>query len=443
MNPLRSHFRLNLECLENRDNPSNLSATFANHTLTITGETANTLTVEGNVGDATQFTISSSGTDTFNSKASPYSSPTGVQNITFSLTGDNETVTFDNAVRAINLAGNLTINAGNGAHTINTANLTVGKNFTISDGVNSSVVATNNLRNLNVGGNLTVSGGSGTFLTQIERTSAGNSIIGGNLSISYGAGFADAFISDLNVGGSVTIIKGPKGSTGASGNIQFFNVINTGFHSVIKGNVSISVVSGSELFDVLDYEVEGNMTLQTGSGEVQTIFGAFRVDKPAVVEGNLTVSGTGANSLTVGGASLVTGLIVGKNLSITTGTGNNALALNLLQVGGATNLLVGSGTNTVSIDNSLFEGTFSLKTGAGTNTLKVEMNSTDTMPTEFDMAAVISFGKGTNTGQIAFEHTTSNQEVFILNSFVVSGQPILEQDSTQEIFPFGNSIVLK
>jgi hypothetical protein len=86
----------------------------------------------------------------------------------------------------------------------------------------------------------------------------------------------------------------------------------------------------------------------------------------------------------------------------------------------------------------------SLKTGAGNNTLEVDMNSSDTSPTEFERAVAISFGARTNTGEIAFQHTNSKQAVLVLGSFVVTGAITnWEQDLSHELFPFGGSIVVK
>ena len=115
MNLLRNRFRPRLEHLESRDTPSNLTVAFADNTLTIKGATDNKLTIEGNASDATQFTIASSGSDTFNGNPSPYSSPSGVHNMTFTLTGDTDEVDFDDAVRNIVLEGSLSINTGAGA----------------------------------------------------------------------------------------------------------------------------------------------------------------------------------------------------------------------------------------------------------------------------------------------------------------------------------------
>ena len=106
-------FRPNLETLEGRETPANLSVSFSSltHTLTIVGDSLNNnLTVIGVGGDSTKFSLSSA-TDTFNDLPGPLVSPSGVKNIAIRVLDGDDNVTFTNAV-PINLQGNLSIQGG-------------------------------------------------------------------------------------------------------------------------------------------------------------------------------------------------------------------------------------------------------------------------------------------------------------------------------------------
>jgi len=435
-------FRPHLERLESRENPSNLMVSYANHTLTVHGETANGLTVEGNVGDATQFTIASSGSDTFNGNPSPYSSPSGVQNITFDLTGGGENVDFDDAVRAIDLEGNLTINTGTGANTVEATDLTVTKNLAVTNGPNTATTS-NIFTNLNVGGNVTIHNGNGDAQNAIYRSSAGISTIGGNLSITNNAGQHINALIDTNVGGNVTINNGTADPTGSAGYTEIYNLYNTGFRSVIKGNLTISYTNGNGYTNdaLCDTEIGGNVTFNHGTGTFVTNFGGYVTTQPVAVGGNLTITGSGINNINVGLLSLDTGMIVGKNFIVSipqTGSGGETLTLNRLVVDGATNLNLLSGSNTVDIDQSQFVGTFTMTCDKGDGAFDVERASGDTLPTEFDKAVKVTLGGGSSSA--AFASASATNEI-IFASTVVLKDLIVSQAYTDQIdFLFGGTL---
>jgi hypothetical protein len=440
MHRQRKRFRPFLEHLEHRDNPSNLSVTLAGHTLIIAGDTSDDLTIQGVTGDATKFTLSS-GSDTFNGQASPFTTPTGVHNMTFTLQGNNDGVTFGNAVRPILLEGNLTINGGDGANTVTTTDLTVQKNVSITNGNGTGTDGTY-LTNLTVGGSLTIKNGNSETETEITRNVAGISTIGGNLSITNGAGYDFNELLDTNVGGSVTIANGHGNGSGLAGYTYIYAYYNS-VRSVIGGNLTISYLDGNgDGYDgIWDTEVLGNITINHGTGAFTTYFDGYHTSLPDVVLGSVTMTGSGANTVAVGTQYSETGLIVGKNLTIT-GSASDTLTFYRLEVGGATKLTLGNAGNTVNIDGSELAGTFTLTTGSGNDTFNLEMSTTVSyyVPTEFGRSVVISLGTGSNTGNVAFNHTSSNQAVVVLGTFVVTGSPTWNQDQSQEFFPFGGQI---
>jgi hypothetical protein len=69
--------------------------------------------------------------------------------------------------------------------------------------------------------------GNGDSNTTFLRDAAGFSYIGGNVSITNGAGVDNTYVTDMNVGGSVTVNDGHGDGTNA-GKTEFFNTYNTG-----------------------------------------------------------------------------------------------------------------------------------------------------------------------------------------------------------------------
>lgn len=446
MNLRRNCFRPALELLECRDNPtsSNLTVTFANHTLTVHGTIGDILQFEGNQSDATQFDLSSSsGTDTFNGNSTTYSSPSGVQNITIKLQSNSnnaDTVFFDGLNVPIEVEGDLSISTGNGDNEVVTKGLTVKKNFSISNGTNStSNPMVNYLVDLSVGGNLTINNGNGDTQNFISRSSSGISSIFGNLSITNGSGDDENFISDMDFGGNITVVNEGDDSSGIAGYTLIENIYNN-TPSVIRGNVSVSYKDGNQEGGldegILDTDVLGGVTFNNGSGNFITQFDGSEPSVPDIIHGNLTVTGKGVNSVEFGVSNGHTGFTVGKNLTITGGS-DSELEFSHLQVGGTTNLTLGNGGNEVTIDESLFIGAFNLKTNGGSNKFNLDTISTDTLPTQFDNAVTFSLGTGSNLGYIATNGDT--QDVIFLNTVVGTGAS-WSDTLTQIIFPFGGSL---
>jgi hypothetical protein len=445
MKLLRSSFRPCLEHLERRLVPANLTASFSpvTHTLTVLGDAQdNAVTIKGDAGDRTHFTLSSS-TGTINNSHAAFSSPSGVKNLAIQLLDGTDSVIFDNTVH-IDLLGTLAINGGNGANSVAGSDLTVEKSVVITNGTNTTGTDQFELNNLSIKGSLTINNGNGQSFTQIQRSSAGISSIVGNLSITNGTGKDEFYLVDTNVGGSVTINNGHGGS-GVAGRIDIFNALNTAYRSLIGGNLTVTYLDGDVLSHdgLFDLEVMGNVTLNHGSGAFGTSIDGYQTTLPVLIHGNLTITGTGANSINIGSLFLNTGLIVGKNFTVTTGSGADSLAVNKLQVYGISKWSLGDGANSVTIDDSLFGGTFTLLTGAGNDTFNLEMTAGSSSLTVFDKAVVLSFGNGSDTGQIAFQHHDANQGIVAYSTFVVlRGWDSWGQDPGQEFFPLGGFVHL-
>ena len=440
-------FRPQLECLERRDTPTSLTVTFAENTLVISGGAPGLeVTIEGNKSESTQFMIKVSDPIvpiTINGKTSTYSSPTGVQNMTIDLSGSDEVV-FDNQICPIDLLGNLSVKTGNGIDEVAASDLTVQKNFLISNGVNGAVLsATNALSDITVGGNLTINDGNGNTTTVLETNGGASSSIAGNFTLTNKEGTDDTLIVNTNFGGNVTINDGLADSSGDAG---FTDIVGESVPSIIKGNVSVSYVNGNNSVfycDLLENtEVNGNVTYNHGTGNFTTCFLGDSTCLPVVIGGNLSLIGTGTNAVEVGGKNASVGLTVSKNFSFTSGNGSNEAILDLLQVDGATTLDLGNGSNSISVEQSLFEGTFNLKTTGGNATFDMEtgMSGTDTLPTVFERSVTLNFQNGIYSLGLAYQHTSPNQLIEVDGTFDVRGLGYCHQDASQITFSLGGSL---
>jgi len=440
--------RPRLEFLEGRDTPSNLTVTFSSrsHTLTVVGDSLNnTLTVQAAIGDPTKFQLSSA-SDTLNHLAGPFVSPSGVKNLTIRLLDGDDTVTFGNTGGPIHLQGNLSINGGDGANTVISTDLTVDKAFSITNGTSTAGQDSNGLTNLTVGGSLTINNGTGGSTTTVSRNSPGLSTIVGNFNITNGTGVDFDNLYDTNVGGNVTFKNGHADATGHAGFLTVANSFNSSSRSEIKGNVSVTYLDGNVVSydNIFDAEVLGNVTFNHGPGSALTIIDGAAVAQPVVIRGNLTFTGTGANEVKVGAYSANTGLIVGKNFTVTSGAAADKITLNKLEVDGTTKLSLGDGANIVNIDDSRFVGAFNLTTGSDIDTVGLDTVAGSSGPTTFVRPVVITLGAGNDTLTRA-GITDANQQLVILDTFVVhygagtSNVQILP-GAGHEVYPFSTSI---
>jgi hypothetical protein len=212
MSPRRSCFRPRLERLEGRDTPSNFTVSYSGltHTLSVTGDSANnSLQVDGVAGNATKFALSSP-SDTFNHKAGPFTTPTGVRNITIRTLGGNDSVTFNNAV-PIDLKGNLSITGGDGDTSVSATDLKVEKNFSIKG--TGAAADTLTFNKLEVSGATTLLLGNGDNSVTID-----DSAFVGKFTLTTGSG-NDSVSLDHTAGTSApTIFVGPVLISQGTGN---------------------------------------------------------------------------------------------------------------------------------------------------------------------------------------------------------------------------------
>jgi hypothetical protein len=412
--------------LEARELPAaNLTVSFAAGTLTIIGDANdNAVTVKGDLASPTHFTLASAGT--INGQPSPFSTPAGVKNLVFKMGDGNDSVTFDPIV-PITVQGSVSINGGSGVNTVTATQLTVGKNLSVTNAVQTTGSDHVFLLDFSAGGNVTIRNAGGNTSTAIERDSAGLSTIKGSVSVTNGTGQDYFVMIDTNVNGNVTINNGHGDASNVAGALDIYNLYNTAFRSVIGGNLTATYLDGATAFydGLWDTEVLGNVTLNHGSGAFGTRMDGFVTKLPVLIHGNLIITGTGANSVAFGTNTAYgngSGLIVGKKFNLTSGGGTaETLYFRNFQAGGDTSLLLGDGGNTVTIDDSYFGGRFTLLSGAGADTFNLETTAGTTSATDFHKAVLVNLGTGNDFAEVAYNGNPpdAGQEVVAWSTFVI------------------------
>jgi hypothetical protein len=323
----------------------------------------------------------------------------------------NNWVAFDNADGPITVEGNVAINGGNGANVVSGTDLTVARNLSVVRGTAVTGTAYTALDNLSVGGNVTFKSAGGDTQTFIGRISTGVSTIRGNVTVTNGTGRDYFQMVDTNVDHNVTVNDGRGDAGGVAGGFNIFNRYNSAFRSVIGGNLSVTDRDGNGAgFDGLwDKAVLGNVTLNHGPGTFDTRIDGFATHLPVYVRGNLSILGTGANSVDIGKGAQIgtnTGLTVGGRFTVTSGGGAaEHLSAYNLHVGGSTALALNNGGNTVSIDDSVFDGRFALSSGAGFDTVSLETMSGTGAATTFRNAVTFNLGVGIDRINYVYDGT--------------------------------------
>lgn len=428
-----------IEALESRIAPA-LLVSVSGGVLKITGDaTDNDLTISGDVGSQTTFSIASA--ETINGNPGPLVVE-NVKNIIVNMGDGDDTVTFSSAVSIV-LNGSLTVNGGNGANDISATSMTIQKNLTITNGNNTMGSDDTTFKNSNIGGNVTVKNGNGDSGFYFDRDTGGNSTIGGNVSITNGEGSDYVYFGDTNFKKSITVKNGlANTSTSVAGYFNIYNNNNTIFNSSVLGSISVTYLNGTIDYDgIWDTEVMGNVTFNYGETTSKLYIDGYSVATPVVIHGNLTIKGKGNHYIDIGTQYQESGLIVGKNLAIQTGAGADTVIANMLTVRGATKLLLGDGANSTTIDDSQFFGALQLTGGIGVDTLNIETATTavSDFATTFQKAAKFDLKAGADS--VTFTGGADVQQAIVYwNKVSVLGSEVTSRDLTKEFSPFGYQI---
>jgi hypothetical protein len=426
-----SKFRPSFETLEGRLTPAgNVTAVFtaATATLTLTGDAlANGVDISAGAGGIGSFGVtglavgtattvnSTAGTKTFN----------GVKNIVVNLGNGSDILLFGTVTAGtIIVQGNLTVNMGTGNDVILTAGggnfLDVFGNLGVTFGAGNPVAV---LTDVNVVGSATINQTTGGNAVIQVLTSGAIDNSFKNLTVTLGTGNDVVQVSDTNFSSNVTI------NTGASGLVNGGTVVqilaqNSANLLKIGGSLSVTTTSGGNVFQVQDYSVGGNMSLNAGPGQdvIQYDVGSNTGQSPTV-KGNASFVAGGGSVVQLGLSGVAA--VINGGLSINTSSGSQSLGSvvqiqSLAAVGntsltGGISITTGGGADVVQIDpagtGSNFNGAVKINTGGGNDVLQIDGGGTS--QTNFFSTVNADEGAGNdtltlgNTGPVAFFKTAT------------------------------------
>jgi hypothetical protein len=415
-----------VELLEDRLTPANVSASISGSTLflTKTGGGSNTLIITP--ATAGQLTVTTTPGNTINGTLTTITTPVPITAVVVGLRTGNDLLVFDGTGLngPINLSGRLTINGGSGDKIIEVTNTNIGGNVSID--LSGAGSENTTFTDVNVGGAASISH-LGTGNTSVTITTSGSPMPDeffnwGSLSITNGIGSDVNLISDTDFAGDVTIINGPgatgfTGQTGGSStNISATNDENL---TTISGNLFISTASGQSDSELYDYNVVGNVTIDTGAGVagqlVPSFVGVENIQSfpgsgTPVIGGNVTIQSTTVSSVLPGliidfGTGIVPvnlPLVIEGNLNISVnGTGSVGIDLNDLSVpDGTTSVTLGPLTSDCSVSvqgstvTSVYNSFFLISKAGGFNTFSIQDQAGET---DFDGPVAVRLGSGNDT----------------------------------------------
>ena len=339
-----------------------------------------------------------------------------VSSLNVNLSGGDDSLSFGVVTAApMTFAGNASINMGTGNNFVGTAGgkfLSIFGNLSISNGAGACQT---DLTDVNVGGAATLNhlAGGGSNLRIDTSGATPNSFR--SLSVVNGVGDDDVRIVDTNFSSSVSIANGVDTLTG--GDDVFISEQAAGALLTIGGNLSIaSSTIGQATIRVNDYNINGNLSINTGNGGHNNFVGFYDSSTTHLIptiRGNvsITTAGTGNVEIDVadGGTPLAIlgGLTV--NASAATGSvivheGSLATVGNASATGGI-HITTGAGRDDVEIDESgsgsTFNGALFISTGTGDDT--VAFNDNAGSATFLFAAVSVNEGAGNDSLQLGID----------------------------------------
>jgi len=427
----RNQVRLQLEHLEDRLTPSvvNISASVSGTILTIkkvSGDDSITITAGAAFGE---LTVSVPGPNTINRSGQTFNTTGAVTTVVVKLGNGTDSLTFDGTTATgngpINLSGGLTISGTGGDKTLALTTVNLLDDADLNIALTGSGTETSTFTGVNVAGAASIShpGAGDTSVTIAAPAPAGpNAVFNwGSLTINNGKGFDSNAVGDTNFAGNVTINNGP-GSPGDTslqgGSLTNISAANDQNLANIGGNLMVTTASGESATELYDYNVHGNVNINTGTGiagqQNPNFVGLENIQTVAtsgipVILGNVNITGnanaiTGVPGLVVdagtdvqdpnGGAAADLPLTILGSLGIhVTGSGAASITLNDLNVPkGSTIVTLGGSTknNTLVVQagtglTSVYQGFTLTSNATGGNTVSIQ-----------DQAGTIQFGGAVN-----------------------------------------------
>ncbi len=449
-------FRPVLECLEDRLTPSSLTAVVSGTTLTITKTTtggsgcALDITPVAAASTFGALTVASTGGDMINGLATPFTTPKAVTTVVVNLgvsgtvaNSAEDTLTFDGSTGTgpINLTGGLSIAGTGGDKVLALTDMNLLNHAALTVNLKGNGIETSTFTNVNVGGAATFThpGVGNTSVTITDNASSpGPNVVfnWGSLSITNGQGADTNVIHDTNFAGNVTINNGPgDGATlgAGGGSVTTIGALNDQTLATIGGNAAINTTSGMSDSELSDYNVHGNVTINTGAGIAgQTVGSIVDVENKQTVStsgipaigGKVSITGTTAadatspSGLTINVGTSSNPLIIHGNLTVSANRGTmetnrrgniGSVAVDLTDLhiaSGATSIIFGGQTlsDTVNIGGASTVSDFnglSITSNALGSTYNIQNMAGET---DFGNSVSLNVGKGT---QVDFGHAPS------------------------------------
>ena len=270
------------------------------------------------------------------------------------LAGDDSLQFGIHSPGTITLAGNLNINMGAGNDTITTAGggtpLNVGNLAVVNGAGNCSTTLTD----IKVGGAASfnhTAGGDETLLVS-SSTATENSFA----SFTYTGGTGDDSIDvkDSNVNGNVSVSMGAGNVAGQGGHFGFFSTNGSTNLQLIKGSLTITNSSGTFDDDIDDTSVNGNVSIRAGTGSSNVLQWETNPDIVAspVVKGHMTLTSAGDSpTVLIAGSNQSVSILGGLTISLGSSTGQALVRLNGLTTVGNLSSTGGIGITTGSGDD--------------------------------------------------------------------------------------------
>jgi hypothetical protein len=363
---------------------------------------------------------------------------------------------------------NATFNLGAGENTLEflgndeSGNMFLfGGNLTYSGGAGDDTLTAEGP--IAVAGNMTVNLGNGTNTVDMEwdvlDTDTDVLAVAGNLVINGGSG--DDTIT-LGGGDGVSVVRNTTFNLGAGENTLDFT--ESGDHFWFSGDLTVTGGSGADTFtSVVDTELDGNATLRLGGGANGVSVNADWMD----IGGNLTYTGgSGDDDLAfnetdvwIGGNARIN--VDGGDNTLTTfaampsfevdgwfsysgGTGIDTLDLRTLDVNGQTTINTGGGDDVVAIYNGSTLGALVLNTGAGDDQAFLGTDSLGWddgwLMTQINGPVSVHMGSGDDDLSLGYEDTVTLN--LLSESVVLNGGSGLNPLTIGDIFQAFTPVLL-
>ncbi|MEX2142538.1 MAG: hypothetical protein WD894_25010 [Pirellulales bacterium] len=365
--------RLKLEQLESRQMlAGDVTVSVVGGDLFITGDNQfNVITLTA-TGTAGEFVVSGSGT-TINGGGVPVTATGVTGDVTIQLGDDYDSLTFDTNPAAINFAGDLSVDLGQGypgwlaMHSLSVAgsnNFSVAGSLTVAAGFNTSI----GLESAIIGGDLEIA-----MSSDLGNVSIDGGSVGGDLSISS-TGHHNVTIS-TSVNGTIRALMGP-------GNLELVdcdvggdfvtettrNVVLTRAridgHVVATFNDSATIRTGFGAASPQFNHVGGNFIVISNAGYAGIELEYLNVEHDLVVHGGA-----------VGNDVRLNNVRAGNSLLIETGTGNDIVWVHNSSADGEAAILAGAGSDYVLVGNFLGAHSLFVDTAAGFDLVNVSYAS--------------------------------------------------------------------